>query len=145
MQWERRGHTLQPTALANEAWIHLSENPRWKDVDDFRPLAAQIIRRILIDYARQRGTQKRGRDWKRVEVDQVTPIDGVEISGIDLLALDDALTKLEIRNEELARVVELRFFAGLTVPEVAEVMKASPRTIENRWRIARALLYEWMR
>jgi len=138
---ERADHTLQPTALVHEAWMRLSaENEsRWGDRAQFFALAAQAMRRVLIDHARRKLADKRGGGARRITLasDVTPPGDSGEI---DLIALDDALDRLAALDARQARVVELRFFAGLTVDEVAEALEVSPRTVASEWRLARAWL-----
>ena len=139
---ERAGHTLQPTALVHEAWIRLSaeDDSRWVDRTHFFRVAAQVMRRVLVDHARRRGRDKRGGGNRRLTlVTDITPaLD--QTDELDLLALDDALVRLAELSAPQARVVELRFFAGLTVDEVAQTLEISPRTVANHWRLARAWL-----
>lgn len=139
---ERRGHTLQATALVNEAYLKLVDQTRvdWKNRAHFFAVAAQAIRRILVDYARQRARDKRGGDWQRVALDDVMnlPASG-PASG--LVALNDAIERMGATDPDKLRIVELRFFAGLTHDEIAEVMNVSTRTVERHWQYARAWLY----
>lgn len=133
-------HTLQPTALVHEAYLKLvnQANATWESRAHFFALAATAMRQILQDRARRRRTAKRGGDWGRVMLDNVpTPVGE---SMVDLVALDDALTKLAELDARQCRIVELRFFGGLTVPEVAHVLGVSTRTIEKEWRRIRAWL-----
>lgn len=144
MRRERRGHTLQTTALVNEAFLKLVDqsDPQWQDRRHFLAAAAQAMRRILLQHARDRGRQKRGGDWGRVPVD-----DGfLQISepDVDLLALDEALGKLHALDPAKVRLVELRYFAGLTIEEAAEVLGQSPATLKREWQVARAWLYREM-
>jgi RNA polymerase sigma factor (TIGR02999 family) len=138
---ERSDHTLQPTALVHEAWIRLSAQAGspWDDRAQFFAIAAQAMRRILIDHARRRRADKRGGGRQRITLasDITPPLDS---SGVDLLALDEALDRLAALDARQARVVELRFFAGLTVDEVAEALSVSARTVASEWRLARAWL-----
>jgi RNA polymerase sigma-70 factor (ECF subfamily) len=140
MQKERRGHTLQPTALVNEAYVRLIGQNRvsWQNRAHFFGIAAELMRRILIDYARRRQADKRGADRIRVATD-------VEIAGskdldFDMLAIDGALSRLERLDAPQARIVELRFFGGLTVEETAKVAGVSTATVKREWRTARAWL-----
>ena len=137
---ERRGHTLQPTALVHEAFMRLvdQDNPAYKDRGHFFAVAAKAMRQILTDHARRNKAAKRGGDWQRVTLDAaVSPMDALEI---DVLALDEALTKLGELDQRQSKIVELRFFAGLTVDETAQIIEVSPRTVELDWRLARAWL-----
>lgn len=139
---EAAGHTLQPTALVHEAYLHLVDQTRasYLDRQHFFAVAATAMRRILIDHARGRGRQRRGGGRARVELDE--GIDACEQSQVDLLALDDALTQLGELDPLKARIVELRFFAGLTVDEVAQVLATSPRTVKREWAVAQGWLYQ---
>jgi RNA polymerase sigma-70 factor, ECF subfamily len=140
MRHERADHTLQPTALVHEAFLKLIEqtNVDWKNRAHFFAVAAQAIRRILIDHARRHNAQKRGGEFQRVTLEDAAPA-GVGRT-LDLVALDDALTRLNTMNERQARIVELRFFGGLTGEEVAHVLGLSRTTIADEWAIARAWL-----
>ncbi len=139
LQRERPDHTLQPTALVHEAYLKLAGNEqKWGDETHFRALAARAMRQILVDHARARRTQKRGGDRQRLtlagaQVDQLLPC-------IDLVALEDAMQRLERLDERKCRVVELRFFGGLTNAQAASVLQVSPKTTEADWYFARAFL-----
>jgi len=137
---ERPNHTLQPTALVHEAWFRLSGRGAgpWRDESHFFATAALAMRRILIDHARRRQADKRGggRAIAGLDMEKL----GVAVGDDYLLALDEALVRLAKFDERQAKVVELRFFAGLTVPEVAEVLGWSRATVERDWRVARAWL-----
>ncbi len=138
---ERASHTLQPTALVHEAYLKLVDqhSTDWKDRLHFFAVASRIIRRILIDHARERRAQKRGGEMERVPLDAVDPpIVGQEV---DLLALDAALEELAQINERQARIVELRFFGGCAIGEVATLLEAGRRTIDRDWMAAKAWLY----
>ncbi|MCZ6794168.1 MAG: sigma-70 family RNA polymerase sigma factor [Planctomycetota bacterium] len=142
MHRERRGHTLQPTALVHEAYLRLigQEGADWKDRNHFYAVASQAMRRVLVDHARARQAQKRGGDLRRVPlVDHVLETGREEI---DLVELDDALKELESYGERLARVVEMRFFGGLSVEQVAGVLQVDSRTVERDWRTAKTILYD---
>ncbi|MEZ5988441.1 MAG: sigma-70 family RNA polymerase sigma factor [Planctomycetota bacterium] len=137
---EPKGITLQPTALVHEVFLKLVDQDRvdWKGRTHFFAIGAKAMRRILVDHARRRKRLKRGGDRSRVELDE-----GVALSperDEDLLALHEALEKLEGLDERQARIVELRFFGGLTVEEVAEVLGVSKRTVEADWTVVRAWL-----
>ena len=138
---ERPGQTLQPTALVHEAYLRLLKDQpgRWQNRAHFCAIAAHAMRQILIERARARGALKRGGAQPRVTLDEGA-IAGAEPPSIDLLALDDALTRLEALDPEQARLVELRFFGGLTVEETAEAMNISPATVKRHWTLARAWL-----
>jgi RNA polymerase sigma factor (TIGR02999 family) len=140
LQNERPDHTLQPTALVHEAYLRLVDGTHvnWRDRTHFFRTAAQTMRRILIEHARSRNAAKRGGDCQRILLDiEVAPSPAREI---DLLELDDLLNKLSAMNERHCQVVELRFFAGLTIHEAAETLQVSTTTVENDWAIARAWL-----
>lgn len=148
---ERAGHTLQSTALANEAYLKLVDQTRveWQSRSHFFAVAAQSIRRILIDHARAKGRIRRGGGLERRPFDEALEAPAAALwdgssspeSPEDLLALDDGLQRLAEVDEARARVVELRFFGGLTHEEIAEVMQVSLSTVERHWRFARAWLY----
>jgi RNA polymerase sigma factor (TIGR02999 family) len=142
---ERAGHSLQATALVNEAYVRLvgAQDVGWQDRVHFLAVAAQIMRRILVDHARGRLAQKRGG-----HVERVTFEEGLEISDDrrqDFVALDDALTALARFDERKSRVIELRFFGGLSVEETASVLKVGPDTVMRDWRLAKAWLRGEMR
>ena len=137
---EREGHTLQPTALVHEAYLRLVEHPdaRWESRAHFLNAAAQVMRRILVDHTRARQAGKRGGAEVRVVLDEA--LASAPERDLDLVALDDALTKLAKTDLRLSRVVELRYFGGLTTKEVAEVLGVSVATVEREWATARAWL-----
>jgi RNA polymerase sigma factor (TIGR02999 family) len=137
---ERAGHTLQTTALVNEAYLRLvdQQNVRWQNRAHFFAIAAQAMRRILVDHARVRQAAKRGGDGVRVTLDEaVAPSDERDL---DIVALDEALTRLAAFDPRQARIVELRFFGGLSVEETAEVLSVSAGTVKGDWSIAKAWL-----
>lgn len=142
MKHEKQALTLQPTALVHEAFIRLvgsEDAQQWAGRNHFLAAAAEAMRRILIENARRRSRKKRGGDMVRIQLndeDAILP-DG---STDALLALDDALTKLSQQDEESSRLVELRYFAGLSVTETAKVLGVSPRTVKRNWAYARAWL-----
>jgi RNA polymerase sigma factor (TIGR02999 family) len=140
MERERRGHALQTTALVNEAYIRLADYKRmhWQDRAHFFAVSAQVMRRILVDYARSHNI-KRGRDVQYVTLDDVAVVSG-DRSG-DLVALDDALNSLARLDPRKVRIIEMRFFGGLSVEETAEVLKVSPATVRRDWSIAKFWLY----
>ncbi|HVS08916.1 MAG TPA: sigma-70 family RNA polymerase sigma factor [Planctomycetota bacterium] len=143
---ERVDHTLQPTALVNEAWLRLADQTRveWRGRAHFMAIAAQAMRRILLDHARAKHSAKRGGGWRVVELD--TGMTGPEADqGLDLIALDEALGKLGALSPTQARLVELRFFGGLAMDDVAEVLGVSVRTAEREWRFAKAWLLRELR
>ena len=140
MRNERQGHTLQPTALVNEAWARLM-GARHLDVQNrshFMGIAANAMRQILVERARAHHAAKRGGAAHQVTLDEAMLPGGER--PIEIEALDEALTRLEAHNPELARIVELRFFGGLTVEETAAELGASPATIKRRWTLAKAWL-----
>jgi RNA polymerase sigma factor (TIGR02999 family) len=132
---ERTDHTHQPTSLANEAYIRLAPNA--PSGADLLPLAAHVMRQVLVDHARRRNAAKRGGDWRRVRLDD-TPAD--DASPDDLLAVHDALERLDRLDPQLARIVELRFFGGLSESETAACLDVSTRTVSRAWRVARMFL-----
>jgi RNA polymerase sigma-70 factor, ECF subfamily len=137
---ERPGQTLQATALVHEAYLKLVDQRSvdWQGRAHFLGVAAQAMRRILLDRARQRGAAKRGGDWKRITLnDRLIP--GIE-SDEGVLALDEALQRLAELDPRQAQIVELRFFGGLSVEEVAEVLGVSKRSVEREWTMVRAWL-----
>jgi len=140
MKRERVGHSLQTTALVNEAYMRLVDYKRmdWQDRAHFLAVSAQAMRRILVDHARRRNS-KRGADVEHVPLEADTII-GQDRSS-DLVSLDDALKALAERAPRKAKVVELRFFGGLTVEEAAEVLRVSPITVMREWKSAKAWLY----
>jgi RNA polymerase sigma-70 factor (ECF subfamily) len=140
MREERKGHTLQPTALAHEAWLRLADaDPgEWRGRSHFLGLAARVMRRILIDHARRRDAMKRGGDRHRIALTENTPLLGRK--EVDVLALDEALEELARLDDRRARVVEFRFFAGMSMREVAEALGISQTTAEEDWYLARAWL-----
>ena len=139
MAQERPGHTLQATALVNEAYLRMIEinRMRWQNRAHFFAVSAQMMRRILVEFARRRHRHKRGGEAQRVTLDDALP---VSATGTDFVALDDALTALSAMDLRLSQVVELRFFGGLTVGETAEVLKVSPETVMRDWKTARVWL-----
>ena len=141
MRNERANHTLQPTALVNEAFLRLVDQSRvqWKGRAHFCAVAAEMMRRILIDHARRRHAEKRGAGFHRVSWNEALAQEDGD-RAIDVLVLDDLLEQLAALNERHARVVELRFFGGLGIKETAEVLGVSPATVKNDWRAARAWL-----
>ena len=140
MSTERSDHTLQPTALVNEAFLQLVDQKctDWRSRSHFLSIAARIMRRILVDYARARGRAKRGGNWQRVTLHD--ELSKAELSPLDVLALDDTLNRLALLHERMARVVELRVFAGMTMTEVAHVLDVSKRTADGDWSFARRWL-----
>jgi RNA polymerase sigma-70 factor, ECF subfamily len=141
LQRERGDHTLQATALVHEAYMRLigQRNVVWKNRAHFMAVAAQAIRRILVDHARARGSEKRGGGRGRMSLDSQLEYDDTQAT--DLVALDESLNRLMKLYPDKARVVELRFFGGLTVDDVAEVLGVTSRTVERHWQFARAWLF----
>jgi RNA polymerase sigma factor (TIGR02999 family) len=140
MQAERSDHTLQPTALVHEAYLKLIDqrSTDWRDRLHFFAMASRIIRRILVDHSRGRSAVKRSRGRERLPIDHLVA-DGRDVH---LLALEEALEALSAIDARQAQIVELRFFGGLTVPEVAEYLQMGPRSVDREWRCAKAwLLY----
>lgn len=140
----RPGQTLQTTGLVHEAYLKMVDQTQvdWQDRNHFLCVAAVAMRQILVDYSRRRGAQKRGGDLQVVTLEDVAS-DG-EASGVEILDLDRALQALAEVDERLCRLVELRFFAGLTVEETAAALGVSDRTVKREWRKARALLHREM-
>ena len=140
MAREQQGNTLQPTALVNEVFLKLSKkkDKSWKDRRHFMLTAGRSMRQVLVDHARGKNAAKRGADWDRVTLD--IALDQLQQRELDLVALDDALTQLADQDARKARVVELRFFGGLAMPEIAEVLGISLRSAEGDWYMARAWL-----
>jgi RNA polymerase sigma factor (TIGR02999 family) len=139
LQRERAGHTLQPTALVHEAYLKLADKTRinWRSKAHFVAVAAEAMRRVLVDHARSFRADKRGGGRARIPLEAGILAPGTEV---DLLALDDAINKLAALDARHARVVELRFFGGLSVEQAAEVLGVSTRTVEADWSLARAWL-----
>jgi RNA polymerase sigma-70 factor (ECF subfamily) len=145
MAGERTGHTLQSTALVNEAYMHLvdSSHVRWQNRAHFFAISAQLMRRILVDSARSRKYAKRGGQAPRLSLEEALLVP--EERGADLVALDDAMSALAAVDLRKSRVVELRFFGGLSVEETAEVLKVSPETVMRDWRLAKVWLRRELR
>jgi RNA polymerase sigma-70 factor (ECF subfamily) len=137
---EREGHTLQPTALVNELYLKLVDQRRveWNDRTHFFAVAAQVMRRILVDHARKKKSEKRGGDMTPVTIGAALDVAAAE--NFDVVALDVALENLEKVFPQQARLVELRFYAGLTIDETAEVLGVSAATVSREWTMARAWL-----
>jgi len=145
MAGERRGHSLQATALVNEAYLRLIDvqHVDWQNRTHFLAMSARLMRRILVDFARAKSSQKRGDGAVRVTLSDALPVTAEP--GQDLVALDDALQTLAATDERKARVVELRFFGGLTVEETASVLKVSEDTVGRDWNVAKAWLLRELR
>ena len=144
LQSERTGHTLQPTALAHEAYLRLLDqrDVSWQNRAHFMGLAAQAMRRILTDHARRRGAEKRGGEAVHVALDDVDVAAGArDPFGVAADDLDAALDRLAQLDERQVRVIELRFFTGLSIDEAAEVLAVSPATVKRDWTLARAWLH----
>jgi RNA polymerase sigma-70 factor, ECF subfamily len=141
MRDERTDHTLQPTALVNEAYLRLIDqrSATWNDRAHFFAVASRVIRRILVDHARADRAAKRGGDRTRIPLVDIDP--ATEAPDTDVLALDEALEELAQIDPQQAQVVEMRFFGGLTVEEAAAVLMISPRSVDRDWQCARAWLY----
>jgi RNA polymerase sigma-70 factor, ECF subfamily len=141
MSRERAGHTLQTTALLNEAYLQLTaKTPRpWQNRPHFMAVAAQLMRRIMVDHARARHALKRGAGAIRVTLDEAALV--TEERAEELLALDEALEKLAGFDRRRCEIVEMRYFGGLTVEEIADVLKVHPNTVMRDWRAAKAWLY----
>ena len=139
MAGERADHTLQPTALVNEAFLRLlgGTQTAFEDRTHFLRTASQAMRRVLVDHARARNAAKRGATLQ-VTLDDVA--DSAPANIVDMIALDDALTRLSAADPRVAQVVELRFFGGLEVPEIAAILATSPATVKRDWRFAKAWL-----
>lgn len=142
MRNEREGHTLQPTALVSEVYLRLVDQrgSTWQGRSHFYGVAAQAMRRILVDHARKRNAAKREGGHRVTLEDDALSDTGGEARSLDVIALDTALTKLATVDERYARVVELRFFAGLEVEQVAEALGISPATVKRDWTFAKAFL-----
>ncbi|HEX8195796.1 MAG TPA: sigma-70 family RNA polymerase sigma factor [Pyrinomonadaceae bacterium] len=138
---ERSDHTLQPTALVHEAYLKLIDQTRvsWQNRAHFFGVAAQVMRRILVDHAREHRAAKRGAEFQIMPLDE--NLDKAFVKSSELIALDDALTELAKVSPEKAKLVELRFFGGLTFEETAEVLDIGLTTVKRQWRLARAWLY----
>ena len=142
MRRERADHTLQTTALVNEAYLRLADykKMRWQSRTHFFAVSAQVMRRILVEHARSRNFAKRGGGVQKVALD-VTAFVSAGRSA-EVIAVDEALSELESWDARKGRIVELRFFGGLSIEETAEVLKVSPTTVQREWRSAKAWLYK---
>ena len=140
MRRELPGHTLRPTALVHEVYLRLvgDHDVAWRSRAQFFAVAAEMMRRILVDHARARGAAKRGGGWRKVSLDETVAAGEREI---DLVALDEALKELAMIDLRQSRIVELRFFSGLSNEAAAEVIGVSPATVKREWAVARAWLY----
>ena len=139
---ERPDHTLQATALVHEAYLRLVDQTvtTWQNRAHFLGVAAQVMRRILVDHARRYRAEKRGGEWEKLQLD-AEEVGPNETRSVNLVALDDALQDLARFDARQSQVVEMRFFGGLTNEEVGEVLAISPRTVKREWRMARAWLH----
>lgn len=146
MRGQKAGHTLQTTALVNEAYLRLvdSSRVRWQDRAHFFAISAQLMRRILVDSARSRNSLKRGGEVQKVELDDET-VAALTDDKVDLLALDEALKELAGLSPRQSKVVELKYFGGLTEKEIAETLDISARTVKRDWSVARAWLFRRMK
>lgn len=142
---ERSNHTLQATALVHEAYLRLVDQRAvdWQNRAQFFGLAAEMMRRILVNYALQTHAQKRGGYQTRLALDDAMSL--FTDAGVDLISLDEALTRLAAIDPRQSRIVELRFFGGLSVEETAEVLGVSEITVKREWRIAKAWLYDQLK
>jgi RNA polymerase sigma-70 factor (ECF subfamily) len=140
MRRERAGHTLQTTALVNEAYLRLVDvnKVQWQNRAHFFAVSAQLMRRILVDFARTRNYQKRGGEMRRASFAEALTVSSLD--NPDLVALDDALSALSDVDQRKSQVVELRYFGGLSVEETAEALNVSPETVKRDWRLAKAWL-----
>lgn len=138
---ERHNHTLSPSALVHEAYLRLagSEQPDWQDRVHFFAVAARVMRQVLVDYARRRQAYKRGASFEKINVDKELAF--AEGKSAELLALDEVLDRLEKQDERQSRIVEMKFFAGLTFEEIADILGVSSRTVKREWTMARAWLH----
>jgi RNA polymerase sigma factor (TIGR02999 family) len=141
LRHERPDHTLSATALVHESYLRLIDqrNVNWQNRAHFFAIAAQLMRRILVDYARDHHTLKRGGPGPKLSLDEAVALSTAR--DVDLVALDDALTSLAARDLQKSRIVELRFFGGLNIEETADVLGVSPRTVKREWRLAKAWLH----
>jgi RNA polymerase sigma factor (TIGR02999 family) len=141
LQTERPNHTLQPTALVHEVYLRLAANVQidWKDKTHFFALVAQIMRHILVDHARGRSRDKRGGGARAVALDEALKVSS-GASDPGLVELDEALSSLALIDERKSRIVELRYFGGLSIEETSEILKVSPTTVRREWTMAKAWL-----
>jgi len=139
---ERVGHTLQTSALINEAYLRLVDQHSmdWQNRDQFFAIAAQMMRRILVDHAKSRQREKRGGSMIKVTLGKAMEVEAGSGRGMDLVALDQALDRLSAIDEQQSRIVELRYFSGLSIEQTAKVLGISTATVKRDWRIAKAML-----
>ena len=142
LESERANHTLQATALVNEAYLRMlgQSNVSWQSRAHFRAIAARMIRRVLVDYSRAKNTAKRGGQFATINLDNTQEIGAKQNASIDILELNETLEGLAQLNHRQSQVVELRFFAGMSVEETSEVLNVSERTVKDDWRFAKAWL-----
>jgi len=142
---ERSDHTLQPTALVHEAYMKLIDisDVSWQDRAHFFAVASNVMRHILVDHARARATEKRGGEAQRMALEDAVKLS--DAPDIDLLALDEAMKQLADFDEQQSKIVELRFFGGLTIEETAHVIGISPATVKREWTMAKAWLFRRMK
>ena len=142
LRQENPWHTLRPTALVHEAWLRLIDQTRvnWQNRSQFFGVAARMMRRILVDHAKTKHREKRGGDAAKLSLDDVINLS--QERAADLIALDDALDELARIDERKSRVVELRYFAGFSVEETAQLLEVSPDTVMRDWKMAKAWLYQ---
>ncbi len=138
---ERRNHTLSPSALVHEAYLRLagSDQPDWHDRAHFFAVAARVMRQVLVDYARRRQAHKRGASFEIINVDAELPF--AESKSSELLALDEVLNRLELQDTRQSKIVEMKFFAGLTFEDIADILGVSSKTVKREWTMARAWLH----
>jgi RNA polymerase sigma-70 factor, ECF subfamily len=142
LRQENPGHTLQPTALVHETWLRLIDQTRvnWQNRAQFFGVAAQMMRRILVDHAKAKHREKRGGDAVKLSLDDVVNLSQERVT--DLLALNDALDDLSRIDGRKSRVIELRYFGGFSVEETAQILEVSPETVIRDWKMAKAWLYQ---
>jgi RNA polymerase sigma factor (TIGR02999 family) len=147
MRNQRADHTLQTTALVNEAYLRLIDSSRvkWQNRTHFFAISAQLMRRVLVDFARQRGSQKRGGEVQKIELDEALVVVADDGQKTDLVALDEALKVLAEMNPRQSQTVELRYFGGLSEEEIAEHLGVSVRTVRRDWSVARAWLFNQLK
>jgi RNA polymerase sigma-70 factor (ECF subfamily) len=144
MRRERAEHTLQPTALINEAYMRLAHDDiDWQNREHFIGVAANVMRRVLVDYARARKAKIRGGELRRVELEEGLAISKERTE--EMLALDEALDRLTLMNPRQAKVVELRYFGGLSIEQIAAVLAIAPRSVKRDWALARIWLFKELR
>jgi RNA polymerase sigma-70 factor, ECF subfamily len=141
MRRQNAGHTLQTTALVNEAFVRLVDTDKvnWQDRSHFFAISARLMRRVLVDAARRKNSAKRG--GERIQVTLADDVRSTESDHVDVVAIDEALGRLAAMNERQCRIVELRYFGGLTEDEIADTLNISSRTVRRDWNLARAWLY----